>query len=154
MDKDAIVEQLKEIVGVYLQSQGVELVDLIYRREGRNLILEILADLPEGGITIGECTRLNREISVILDERNILDESYVLGVSSPGLDRPLTAKNDFLRCRGKVAKFFLKEIVNGKVEWDGIIKRVENDMVFIDTEGMILEIPLLKINRAKQLLDV
>jgi len=154
MDKDAIIAQLREIIGAYLQSQGVELVELIYRREGRNLILEVLADLSEGGITLDECSRLNRGISLILDERNIPEESYILEVSSPGLDRSLTTKNDFIRCRGKIAKFFLREMVNGKLEWDGIINKIENDTVFIEMEGRTLELPLLKINKAKLLLDI
>jgi ribosome maturation factor RimP len=49
-------------------------------------------------------------------------------------------------------KFFLKEMVNGKLEWDGIISKVEGDSVFADIKGEILEIPINRVNKVKQLL--
>ncbi|MBU1727575.1 MAG: ribosome maturation factor RimP [Candidatus Omnitrophica bacterium] len=152
MDKQLIIEELKKIIGDYLVAKGLDLVDLIYRYEGRDLYLRILADRPEGGITIDECTNLNRQISAVLDEKDIFEASYILEVSSPGLDRPLKTEKDFLRCLGRQAKFFLIEPVNGKIEWDGIIKKVENESVLIDVKAEVLEIPLTKINKAKQII--
>jgi len=152
MDKYEASAELKQIIKEFLESEGLELVDLIYRHEGRDLFLRVLADKPEGGITLDECARLNYEISLILDEKNILNERYILEVFSPGLDRPLSTRNDFTRCKNKKAKFFLNEPVFGKLEWDGVINRVEGGSVFIDIGGNILEMPIFKINKAKQLI--
>jgi len=92
---------------------------------------------------------LNREIGVLLDEKDIIKEKYILEVASPGLDRPLKTRDDFLRLLNKPAKFFLNEVINGKLEWDGSIDRVDQESVFIMAKEGIIELPIIKINKAK-----
>lgn len=150
MDRQEITNALKDIIGDYLKNRGLELVDLIYRYEGRDLFLRIFADRPTGGITLEECAQINTEISRILDEKDILREGYILEVSSPGLDRPLKTKNDFLRCMNRRAKFFLSEPVNGKIELEGVICQATEGAVYIEIEANTVQIPLSKIKKAKQ----
>lgn len=152
MDKQAIREELKVIIGDYLKNQGFDLIDLLYRYEGNALILRILADKPEGGISIDECARINNAIGSILDEKDILKERYILEVSSPGLDRPLSTKDDFLHCIGKKVKFFLGEPVDDKIELEGLVNKADDESVYIDFEGRILNISLSKITKAKQVI--
>lgn len=152
MDRQAIITELTDIIGDYLRNQGLDLVDLIYRYEGRDLFLRILADRPEGGITLEECSQLNHEIVGILDEKDIIHGRHILEVSSPGIDRPLKAKSDFQRCINRKARFYLCESINGRIEWEGLIKKVEEDKVHVDVEGAIFKIPLTKINKAKQVI--
>ncbi len=154
MDREEIILELRDVVGSYLKDQGLDLIDLIYRYEGRDLILRILVDKPQGGITLEECAQLNKQISNILDEKDILQTRYVLEVSSPGLDRWLKTKSDFRRCINRRVRFFLNEAISGKMEWEGIINKVEDDAVCIDTDDKIIEIPLLKIIKAKQVIDI
>ncbi len=152
MDKHEKIDKLKKLIQDYLESRRLEFVDLIYHYEGRDLFLRVLVDTPPDNICLDECARLNREIGAILDGQEMLNQRYILEVSSPGIDRPITTKKDFLRCRNRKVKFFLKEMVNGKLEWDGIISKVEGDSVFADIKGEILEIPINKVNKVKQLL--
>lgn len=152
MDKQALIEELKLIISDYLVSHGLELVDLIYRREGRDMVLRLLIDKPEGGITLDECAYINGHIGQILDNKNIIGQRYILEVSSPGLDRPLQAKKDFLRCINKPVRVFLTEPVNEKIEWEGRIIKVEGDSLFIDSAGMSIELPLEKVRKAKQVI--
>jgi len=153
MDRQEIIVELKNIIGDFLKIQGLELVDLIYRHEGRDLALRILVDRAQGGITLGECAALNNQISEILDEKDILQEGYILEVSSPGLDRPLETKSDFLRCMNRKVKLFLNESINGKIELEGLISKVEDDSVYIDCKNATIQIPLIKINKAKQIIE-
>jgi len=153
MDRRAVINELKSVLSDFLKIQELDLVDLIYRYEGRDLILRILVDKPEGGITLEECTQLNRQISDILDEKDLLQTRYVLEVSSPGLDRNLKTKSDFRRCLNRRVRFFLNEAVNGKIEWEGIITAVKDDVLYIDISGQTLEIPLSKITKAKQIVQ-
>ncbi|MDD2680291.1 MAG: ribosome maturation factor RimP [Candidatus Omnitrophica bacterium] len=152
MDKEGLVNELKLILGEFLKSQNLDLVELIHRYEGRDLVLRILVDKPEGGISIGECAEVNRAISALLDEKNLLQEGYILEVSSPGLDRPLETENDFARCLDKKVKFFLNSLVNGKLEWDGVISKVSAGSVYINTATGAMEVPLDKINKAKRII--
>jgi ribosome maturation factor RimP len=153
MDRQEIIAELKNIIGDYLKIQRLDLVDFILRHEGRDLILRILVDRSEGGITLDECAKLNEQISNLLDEKDILQTRYILEVASPGLDRPLKTKNDFLHCTNRRVRFFLNEPINGKIELEGLISKVENDSVYIESRSELIEIPLTKINKAKQVID-
>jgi ribosome maturation factor RimP len=154
MDRQEIITELKNIIGEYLRVQGLDLVDLIYRYEGQGLTLRVLTDRPCGGINLKECSHLNYEISRILDEKGILETRYILEISSPGLDRPLKTKSDFERCINRKARFFLSEPINSKIELEGIITKVENNAVYIDIEGEATQIPLIKLTKAKQIIDI
>lgn len=153
MDRQEIIAKLRDVIGSYIKEQGLDLVDLVYRYEGRGLFLRILVDKPEGGISLDECAHLNNGISRILDEKNILQERYILEVASPGLDRPLTTKKDFLRCMNKKVRFFLNELVEGERELEGIINNADDEAVYIDSQGRVIKIPLSKINKAKQVIN-
>ena len=153
MDRQEIIAELRDIIGSYIKEQGLDLVDLVYRYEGKGLFLRILVDKPEGGISLDDCAYLNNEISRILDEKNILQERYILEVASPGLDRPLTTKKDFLRCMNKKARFFLNELVEERRELEGIINSVDDEAVYIDSQGRVIKIPLSKINKAKRVIN-
>jgi len=153
MDRLEIVSELENIIGEYLKAQRLELIELILRHEGQGLVLRILVDRLEGGITLDECAKLNIQISSLLDEKDILQARYILEVSSPGLDRPLKTKSDFLRCINRKVRFFLNEAVKDKIELEGTISKVENDAVYIERECEVIGIALAKINKAKQIIE-
>jgi ribosome maturation factor RimP len=153
MDRQELITQIKGLIEDYLKSHGVALVDLIYRYEGHDLFLRIIADKSEGGITLDECAYLNSHISLILDAKGLIQTRYVLEVSSPGLDRPLMNKSDFLRCLDRDVKFFLRHKIHGRQEFQGKIKSVQDDSVNVEVEGNSLTIPLSDIAKAKQVID-
>ncbi len=144
-----ILAQLKKIIGENLAENNFELVEFTHRYEGRDLVLRLLVDKPEGGITMDECASLNRKLGQLLDEKDIIPVRYILELSSPGLDRPLKAREDFMRCLNKQAAFFLNGPVNGKLQAQGLITSAGDTSVFINDSGRVLEIPLTKINKAK-----
>jgi ribosome maturation factor RimP len=153
MDKQDLTPELQAIVADCLKRGGFELVDIIYRYEGRDLFLRILADRPEGGINLAECSRLNKEIGLALDEKDLFPGRYILEVSSPGIDRPLETKKDFLRCLNTMARVFLRQALENKMEILGLIQAVEDDRIVLDIGGESREIPLNNIVKAKQVLE-
>lgn len=144
-----IIAHLNKIISDFLAENSFELVEFMHRYEGRDLVLRLLVDKSEGSISMDECAQLNRQIGQLLDEKDIITSRYMLEVSSPGLDRPLKTREDFMRCLNKQAVFFLNDLVNGKCQWQGLINRVDEHSVFITQSGQVLEIPLTKINKAK-----
>jgi len=150
MDNDAIRNELSRIIEEFLKKQNLDFIDLVYRYEGRDLVLRVLVDRPEGGISIDDCAYLNRKIDEMLEEKGILEQRYILEVSSPGLDRPLKTKQDFLRCINKRMRFHLSEQIAGKLEHVGAITKVEGETVYVDIKGNSVEIPIGKIAKAKQ----
>jgi ribosome maturation factor RimP len=152
MRNEQLITELEKLIAGFLIAQGVELVELIYRFEGQGMVLRVVADHPRGGISLGECSRLNRAIGGLLEEKNVLESRYILEVSSPGFDYPLQRQRDFHRCISKAVKCFLKEPINGKIEWDGVIADVTDTLVVLQTKQGSLELPLEKINKAKQII--
>jgi ribosome maturation factor RimP len=134
-----------------MEDAGTELVQLDLVRASGQVIVRLLVEKKEGGINLGGCAIINRRLSDILEEQNIISDRYLVEVSSPGLDRPLKTKKDFSRCLNKKVKFFLHEAVNGKIEWDGIIKDATDTDVSVEIDGELVGIPLAKINKAKLL---
>jgi ribosome maturation factor RimP len=152
MDKLELIEALKKTIAEYLFAQNLELVELIHHYEGRDLVLRVLTDRPEGGISLGECAQLNIGIGTLLDELGLIEQHYILEVSSPGIDRPLITKNDFCRCLGKLVHVFLKEPWRQKWEYEGIINKATPEVLYLEAKGSIIELPLTMISRAKQVI--
>jgi len=144
-----IIGRLSELIGGYLDSLGFELIELICRYEGRDIVLRVLTDKPNGGITMDECADLNRKLGNLLLDSDILGEEYTLEVSSPGLDRPLKNEKDFCRALNKKAVFFLNDLVGGKLQQEGIINKVKEGIVFVAAGQGEIGIPFEKITKAK-----
>ena len=154
MNRYDALNQIRDLALNYLKQEGLELVDISLHYEGRNPVLKILVDRPQGGINIEECAFINEEISAILEPDDLLQERYILEVSSPGLDRPLKTKKDFLRCLNRRARFFLSQPVNAKVEIEGLIRGVTDNAVQVATGNGTIEIPLANIRMAKQIVAI
>ncbi|MBU3933692.1 MAG: ribosome maturation factor RimP, partial [Candidatus Omnitrophica bacterium] len=126
-------EQIKKQVLLLLTKEAVELVDLSISRGRRRSVIRLLVDKP-GGITLDECARLNQEIGRLIERENIIQESYVLEVSSPGLDRPMESTRDFQRCLGQLVKIVLRKPLNRQNVWVGVMEAVDKANVVIRTE--------------------
>ncbi|MFH1407143.1 MAG: ribosome maturation factor RimP [Candidatus Omnitrophota bacterium] len=148
MDHQAIIEKIRVIADPVLSELGMELVDMLLRHEGQGLILRLLVD-KEGGVNMDDCTALNQQLSNALDEAKVIDRRYILEVSSPGLDRPLTTKRDFERVQDELVKILTNVPVADKTQHIGYVKEATEDKVVIETtDGLRLDIPLNKIQKA------
>ena len=142
---------LLELAQPVFDQAGVDLIELNIRRQGREYVIEILADRPTGGISLEECSFLNRKVVDLIDAENAVQQEYSLDLSSPGLDRPLKTRKDFLRVMHKDIRFHLTGPVGGKLEYSGILKEVKENAVMIETQkhGEIT-IPIANISKAMQ----
>lgn len=145
-----IVNRVREILSPLTEKKKIEIIDVTYKREGHRMVLRILLD-KEDGITVDECSEINNQLSQMLDVENILDEHYILEVSSPGLDRPMKSQEDFKRALGKNIKVTTYAPIDGKNVFIGkLLGIAESTIVMEDAEGISTEIPKEKIARAKQ----
>ena len=148
-----LTNQIEQLVLPHLNALGMELIDLKISQRGRaNFFVQILIDKYTGGITMGECSRLNRSIAVHLDEMKSLPGNFLLEVSSPGVDRPLKTREDFLRVMNRDVRFFLFDPVGQKMEHAGIIKKVDEECVMISGILADIRIPYGKIKKAVQII--
>lgn len=149
MEENVVIEKVRELTSRLLSEAGIELVELTYRRESGGMVLRFTVD-KAGGITIGECGSLNRQIAGILDEVNAIEESYMLEVQSPGLDRKLVTTSDFERTIGKEIFVVTYGPVEGKSDITGKLKWVGEESIKIEfPSGDDITIPRNMIAKAK-----
>jgi ribosome maturation factor RimP len=127
-------ERLKEELLPLIKEEELELVDFEFSPGGSKSLLRIYVDKAEG-VTIGECANLSRKISDFLDMEDLIPHRYSLEVSSPGLDRPLVRREDFIRKVGEKVRVFLKEPVDGKLDLVGKIKKFQEETLYLSTES-------------------
>lgn len=145
MTKRETYEQKTEaLILPIIEQNRFELVDVEYVKEGGTWYLRAYIDKP-GGITVDDCEIVNRALSDLLDEEDFIEESYILEVSSPGLDRPLKKEKDFQRSLGKEVEIRTYQPVNKRKEFTGILKAYDRETVTIEQE----EGELLRLEREK-----
>ncbi len=135
--KAAIDRRMAEIITPVIEDLGYELVR-IRLMSGKESILQIMADKPEGGIEVDDCALISTAVSAILDVEDLILDSYTLEVSSPGIDRPLTRIKDFDNFEGYEAKLETDELIDGRRRFKGMLAGTEGDEVLINlTEGTV-----------------
>jgi ribosome maturation factor RimP len=149
---EEIIERVKALADSYLSSHAIELVDIIYRRESPGMVLRLLVDTREG-ITIEQCEKLNQYLSEVLDKENVIEDHYVLEVSSPGLDRPLKTDRDFDRVIGKELIITTFEPIDGKRTLEGKLISSDKEKIVIDALEKNITIPRNKIAKATLNID-
>lgn len=137
-----------------LVSHGLSLVDLEYHREGRRWVLRLFVD-KTGGVTVGDCQRLSREAGDVLDVAGVIEESYDLEVSSPGLDRELRTDRELAWATGKEVKCWLREVVDGRAELTGVLVEARpGELVIKAPEGGPQTVARGLITRARLVPDL
>ena len=131
--KTAIDRRLADIVGPVIEGLGFELVR-IRLMGGRTRILQIMADRPDGGIEVDDCATISTAVSAVLDVEDPIEENYVLEVSSPGIDRPLTRLKDFDMWVDYEARIETTELIDGRRRFKGTLQGTEGDEVLIEIE--------------------
>lgn len=116
-----------------IEALGFELVR-IRLMGGKTRILQVMADRPDGGIIVEDCAKISTAISAILDVEDPLDDQYVLEVSSPGIDRPLTRLKDFDIWQGYEARIETTELIDGRRRFKGNLVGIEGEEVLLEIE--------------------
>lgn len=105
-------------------------------RPGGARRLQIMAERKsDGDINVNECARLSRAVSAYIEETDPIAGEYVLEVSSPGIDRPLTRLKDFETYEGYEARLELDRLAEGRKRFRGVLAGVDDDHIAIDLEG-------------------
>ena len=134
MSKREIYEQkTEEILNPIMEELGFELVDVEYVKEGSSWYLRAYIDKP-GGININDCETVSRRLSDILDEKDFIDDAYIMEVSSPGLGRPLKKEKDFKRSLGMEVDIRTYRMIDRQKEFTGILTAYDAGTVTIELE--------------------
>lgn len=135
LTSEEIYKRVDLVAKPLLKAANVDLIELNIAFYQGDVLIQITADKPAGGITIEECSVLNKKIVHAIEEIGFLPlDGFALEFSSPGLDRPLRAYKDFLRCLDCEIHFWLTEAVEGKKEVEGVLIGVNERALMVYTK--------------------
>ena len=144
---------IRDIIKSVADSFGFMLDDVEYITQGKRWILRIYID-KEGGVTLDDCASVSSSISRILDSEEVISHTYLLEVSSPGLDRPLKTINDYSRYKGRLVKINTRKPYISGTSFKGRITSVEGEKILIETEKEgVIEILFSDVANARLIVE-
>jgi ribosome maturation factor RimP len=146
------LEKIRAAAERVASSEGLEVVEVEWK-VGRQRFLRVTIDKPEG---VGhlDCERVSNQLSVILDvEELVPGGSYVLEVSSPGLDRKLLKESDYERFAGRKAKIWLTEPVENSNFWEGRLGGIVEGTVKLELKDRVVSLPYSGIRKAQLVVE-
>jgi ribosome maturation factor RimP len=154
MDRN-VEQKIQALASQVADEYGHEVVELSLLGRGRRTLLRVFID-KEGGVTLKDCELFSRRLEALLDVEDPLRDSYTLEVSSPGLDRPLKNRKDFVRSIGKLVRVVTKQPMNNRTFFVGRLAAVNGDLLrlSIPEGGEEFIIPFDSISRARLEIDL
>ena len=146
----AIVEPVLDQIGFRLVRVRVSAAE--------GCTVQIMAERPDGTLTIDDCEDISRALSPVLDVADPIEKAYRLEVSSPGIDRPLVRKSDFDRYSGHLVRIEMAVAVNGRKRFKGTLAGTEGDVARLardeapEGEEAVVSLPIEEMSEAKLVL--
>jgi ribosome maturation factor RimP len=147
-----IGEQLTKLLEPTIERLGYELTDLEVRLGGKNGVVRVFIDRPDG-IDLSDCEKVSRAVSALLDVEDPLPGHYNLEVSSPGLDRKLTKVAHFQRFAGETVKIQMRFPVEGRKRFRGRLVASNDENIVVEVDGQSHTLPLATIDTARLVPD-
>ena len=149
------IERIEQVAQPIAALHGCDVVQITFRREQAGWVLRTLiekrgADPRKGsGVDHALCAAVSRELGAAIEETDAIPESFVLEVSSPGIERPLTRREDFARFEGREAKVETSSPFGGRKRFRGIIGGARGGEIALTLPGGdTLSVPFERISRA------
>ena len=143
------LDQIQEIAGRIVASEGLELVDIEFKPGKNRGLLRIFID-KEGGVTLNDCENVSRQLGTILDVEDVMKSAYVLEVSSPGIDRPMRTDRDYRRALGYRIKLTLVDDQGNTEQFSGKFIGMSDEELVVEDRGKNRTIPRKFVKRAIQ----
>jgi ribosome maturation factor RimP len=149
--QEPVSDRVRRLLEPIVEREGYELVEVDWLREGASWVLRLFVDRP-GGVGIDDCQALSRTLEPVLDVEDLIEPSYHLEVSSPGVERPLRKPEHFDRFAGervRVRAFAPVDAGHGpRKSWTGVLRGFREGAVEVDVDGALHRIPHEKIAKA------
>ena len=154
MAKKKITDLIEEMLGAFLEENGLELYHTEFVKEGKDWFLRIYIDkanaTAEEYVSTDDCELVSRFLSAKLDEEDPIAQNYYLEVSSPGMDRILYKEKDFAKFQGKLVDVSLYKAFEGKKAYEGIlVGLVDGHVVITDEKDNELKFPAEQVSKTR-----
>ncbi len=147
-----IEEKVESLIEPKVQELGYNLYDVEYVKEGKDYYLRVYID-KDTGISLEDCELVSNNINELLDQADYIKEQYFLEVSSPGIERILKKDKHLKDNIGAKVQIKLFKPVNGKKQYEGILKNFNESNIEIETASAKLEIERQNIGQIKTIFE-
>ncbi len=147
-DPRDVIEEIWSLASPVIRSEGMELIEVEYRRESQGWVLRLFVDKADG-VTVDDCAAVSHVLGDLLDVADPISVPYHLEVSSPGLDRPLRKWEHFRRQIGNVVTVRTREALEARKNFKGTLVDADPDFIQVNCDGVVFTIPLKLIDRAR-----
>jgi ribosome maturation factor RimP len=147
-EEDRLIWEIWDLLQPVVSAEAMEIIEIEYRRESIGWVLRIYLD-SERGVTVEDCARVSRTAGDVLDVADLIQNSYHLEVSSPGLDRPLRMPEQFRKHIGDVVEVRTIGPVQSRRNFKGTLKESSSEDITVECDGKDYSIPLTDIERAR-----
>lgn len=145
-------DRIEQIITPSVEGMGYEVVR-VQLTGGERPVLQIMAERADRrAMTVEDCADISRALSAVLDVEDPISGAYTLEVSSPGIDRPLTRPNDYVRFAGFEAKLDMRVAVDGRKRWKGVLRGLEDGSIVLEHEQGESRLPLDGVQKARLVL--
>jgi ribosome maturation factor RimP len=153
MAKVSVSQAVMDLIEPVLSIEELELVDVEYKKEGKNWVLRIFID-KEGGVTVADCQKVSHLTGDLIEVEETIITPYSLEVSSPGLDRVLKREKDFLKFKGRQIRLHSLSPIDNRRKFIGILADFKDQTVFLELDEKLLGIPLHQIGKANLVIEL
>lgn len=153
MSKEKVDQKVEKLFTPLLKNLGYEIVAVEYVKEGREWYLRFFIDKPKG-ITIDDCELVSRKIEEVLDASDVIQGSYILEVSSPGIERPLKKDEDFLKYQGELVQINTFKPLDGQKIFKGQLKASSAEEICLLVGNREIKIPRTAVSNAHLAVDI
>ena len=152
MGKAPITQSVTELIEPGLLAKGLELIDVEFKKEGKNWVLRIYID-RKGGVTLEDCQKVSSLVGDLIEVEDIIEPVYTLEVSSPGLNRVLKKEKDFLKYTGKKINVQCHAPMDGRKKFMGILTGFIDQSIHLEIDGQQYTIPLILVAKANLVIE-
>jgi ribosome maturation factor RimP len=153
MGKAPVTQSVTELIEPGLLADGLELVDVEFKKEGQSWVLRIYID-REGGVTLADCQKVSRLAGDLIEVEEVIEPVYTLEVSSPGLNRVLKKEKDFLKYSGKKINVQCHAPMDGRKKFTGILTGFIDQSIHLEVDGQHYTIPLNLVAKANLVIEL
>ena len=153
MAKVSIAQAVMNLIEPVLTTEELELVDVEYKKEGKDWFLRIFID-RDGGVTVADCQKVSHLTGDLIEIEETIKTPFNLEVSSPGLDRSLKREKDFLKFKGKQIRLHSLFPIDNRRKFVGILTDFKDQTVFLELVGKTFEIPLSQVAKANLVIEI
>ena len=145
------IVKIEKVVLPVLKEMELEVVDVEYLQEGGYWYVRIYIEKLDGDVSLDDCAKVSMTVEDDIDR--LIDKKFFLEISSPGVERPLKKEKDFVRFTGTKVKVSLKHKINEKKNFEGILSKFEDGILFLSADDTELEIPFKEVRKANLVYD-